>query len=264
MERRANGESYAKIAEALKISKSTCHEWETAMRAEIAVTKSEALASVYDEYGLHKAARIRRLGRTLQRLDEAIDQIDLSKIPPDKLLGLKLKYAEALREEYTGAEEPLPIGGSRASKDSIFYLLSGLLDRVRSGEASPQQARIEMDAIGKMTRAYEAATTIDLASAFYSPEALKEPTDIYTQMQEESKASRRAEAAADRGLEPSEADAARAAAPTLSQDTAVAALKAQLGKLIENGDVDGLAKFLTLYSDLEAEEADAAEEDETE
>ena len=251
--RRAAGESYAKIAEALSISKSTCHEWETEMRAEIAIAKQEALSAVYDEFGLQKAARIRRLGRTLQQIDDALDQIDLSTLPPDKLLSMKLKYAEALRSEYTGAEEPLPIGGDRATEGNVFYLFSGLLDRVRNGEVTVQQAKIEMQTIQKMSSAYTSATSpYTMADAFAVDRELQEPTDIYTQIGDGAAADRRAELMAEEARDALEADMATApSGPTISRRQAQTAVNAQVERLVETGNVKGLQALLTEYMEDE-------------
>ena len=56
--RRANRESYATIADALNISKSTCSAWESELSAEIALQRQDNLNALYSAYGMTKAARI--------------------------------------------------------------------------------------------------------------------------------------------------------------------------------------------------------------
>lgn len=221
------------------------------MRAEIAIAKQEALSAVYDEFGLQKAARIRRLGRTLQQIDNALDQIDLSTLPPDKLLSMKLKYAEALRAEYTGAEEPLPIGGDRGKEENVFYLFSSLLDRVRNGETTVQQAKIEIETIQRMSLAYASATApYDMASAF--SRELETPTDIYAQVGDGAADDRRAELMAEEAMEALEADTRTpSSGPSISHKQAQAALNAQVEHLVNSGNVKGLTELLTEYMDDE-------------
>ena len=121
VQRRAQGESYDSIAKALGISKSTCSAWEAELGAQIALRKQQELNDLYNQYGLVKAARIRRLGDTLSRLDEAIAAADLTTIPPEKLLRLKLEYTRELREEYTGAAEALLPDANSATDSNVYY-----------------------------------------------------------------------------------------------------------------------------------------------
>ena len=112
VEMRAEGQSFAAIAAELHISKGTCSAWEKELAAEIKRLRQEALNALFEEYAMHKEARIKRLGSTLEKIEAAIDAADLGSVAPEKLLELKLKYAEALKKEYTGAEPPLQIEGA--------------------------------------------------------------------------------------------------------------------------------------------------------
>ena len=91
---RAEGQSYDKIAEALHISKATCTAWERELKADISCLQQEQLNELYNSYGMAKEARIRRIGDTLRRLDDALSEVDLAAIAPEKLLDFKLKYPE--------------------------------------------------------------------------------------------------------------------------------------------------------------------------
>ena len=104
VELRAKGMSYGAIAKQLKISKSTCSEWNYQLSREISTNKSENLDALYKEYGMAREARIERLGKTLLKLDKAIEEADFREVSPDRLLELKLKYMDRLNQEY---KEPL-------------------------------------------------------------------------------------------------------------------------------------------------------------
>jgi len=156
--RRANRESYATIAEALGISKSTCSEWDSKFSAQIALERQDELNALYTSYGLVKAARIERLGQTMQQIDAALADVDFSAIAPEKLLELKLKYAAAMKDEYTGATEALPLPAQRGTDESTYYALADLFDRLRNGEITTAQAKTEMQAIQAMNTAHDRAT----------------------------------------------------------------------------------------------------------
>lgn len=104
IELRAKGMSYGAIAKELKISKSTCSSWNYQLSREISANKNENLDALYKEYGMAREARIKRLGKTLLKIDKAIDEADFRGVSPDRLLELKLKYIDRLNQEY---KEPL-------------------------------------------------------------------------------------------------------------------------------------------------------------
>lgn len=64
---RAEGLSYGKIAEKLKISKATCSAWEANFTNEIAKRKQDRLEELYSAYGMLKDKRISSLGQTLNK-----------------------------------------------------------------------------------------------------------------------------------------------------------------------------------------------------
>lgn len=158
IQRRAQGESYSKIASALHISKSTCSVWEAELSKDISLRKQEELNALYEQYGMMKAARVKRLGDTLNRIDAAIAQIDFTTVDPVKLLDMKLKYSAALKEEYTGATEALLPEEDRATPSNIYYAYNEVYARIRNGELSPAQAKLELESIGKIATSYDHAT----------------------------------------------------------------------------------------------------------
>ena len=134
---RAEGKSYSYIADKLHISKSTCSKWETQLEADIAQLKREELNSLYEAYSMKKEARIRKLG-----------------VAPEKLLDFKLKYTEALQKEYTGTEPAFKLGDDMKPED-IVKALGDLLNRVRAGEVTQEQANRESLVLSNLLKAYE-------------------------------------------------------------------------------------------------------------
>lgn len=159
VELRAEGQSYAAIAAELHISKSTCTAWEKELAAEITRLRQEKLNALYEEYAMHKEARIKRLGSTLDKIEEAIDAADLGSVAPEKLLELKLKYAEALKKEYTGAEPPLQLTAEGSPPAAILAALQDLHNRIRAGEVTPEQANLETRVLTGLLTAYDSTET---------------------------------------------------------------------------------------------------------
>lgn len=155
--RRANRESYRRISDALGISKSTCSKWEARFQQEIIVQRHDMLDELYQDYGMVKQARIERLGQTMRKIDDALDAVDFSKIPADRLLSLKLKYAEAMRNEYMGAAEPLPLPAERGDADNVYHAAADVFGRLRDGEITTQQSKSEIDALRMMSSAHDKA-----------------------------------------------------------------------------------------------------------
>ena len=162
IQRRAEGQSYDTIAQALKISKSTCSAWEAELGAQIALRKQQELNDLYNQYGLVKTARIKRLGDTLAKIDKAIEAVDLTQIPPEKLLRLKLEYARELRDEYKGSAEALLPDAGSATDSNVYFVLVNIYNRLSSGEISVQQAKVELEALQQLKGAFDRATSEDL------------------------------------------------------------------------------------------------------
>ena len=168
IEMRAEGQSFSDIAQQLHISKSTCSTWERELEAEIAQLKKEELNALYESYHMKKEARIKQLGETLERIEEALDGADLTQMPPEKLLEFKMKYMEALHKEYTGLSPALELGEILEPKD-IVTALSNLLNRVRAGEVTTEQANRESIIISNLLKAYE---TVELKEKLEQLEAI--------------------------------------------------------------------------------------------
>lgn len=156
IELRAEGRSYDYIAKELHISKSTCKSWEEELSEEIASRRKAELETLYKCYGMTKEARIKRLGDTLDRIEDALAKADLTEIAPDKLLELKLKYREALLKEHIGTEEAYKLSDNMDLKD-IVIAMADLLQRVRAGEVNTEQANRESIVLTNLLKAYEVA-----------------------------------------------------------------------------------------------------------
>ena len=153
---RAEGKSYSAIADTLSISKSTCTAWERELKGEIAQLKQEQLNELYSAYMMTKESRIKRLGDTLRGIEAALAEADLTQIAPEKLLDFKLKYAQALKEEYIGQSAPVTLD-SGADPKEIASALADLYARARTGEVSAEQAGLEGRALDALLTASNAA-----------------------------------------------------------------------------------------------------------
>ena len=165
---RAEGRSYSYIADALHISKSTCTKWERELKAQIAELRQEQLNELYSSYAMTKEARIKKLGETLNRINEALEAVDLSEIPAEKLLDFKLKYTEALKEEYTGTGKPYSFSEKIEPKE-IVEALGDLLERIRAGEITAEQASRESTVIANLLKAYD---TVEVKAKLDALEAI--------------------------------------------------------------------------------------------
>ena len=146
---RAEGRSLRAISAELGVSKSTLSEWDKALSAEISQLRRENLEELYTAYGMAKEARIKRLGETLSRIDTALDAVDLSALPPEKLLDFKLKYQTALRDEYTA-----PAADVSGDAENTLEALKDLYNRTASGEISLDRAKTEAALIDKVVGGY--------------------------------------------------------------------------------------------------------------
>ena len=155
---RAEGQSYDKIAEALHISKATCTAWERELKADITRLQQEGLNELYTSYGMAKEARIRRIGDTLQRIDTALEEADLTTVAPERLLDFKLKYTQALREEFTGLTPP-PAMEAGGTPEEVQAAFTDIYTRVRRGDITADQAAQEAKTLSAILTAYQAVET---------------------------------------------------------------------------------------------------------
>lgn len=150
---RAEGKSYSYICEQLHISKSTCTKWEKALAAQIDELKRAELAELCESYSMTKEARIKKLGDTLDKINAALEQADFTAVDPAKLLDFKLKYTEALKGEYIGTKAAIELENVDAK--SIVAALADLLNRVRAGDITTEQAQKESGILAQLLKAYD-------------------------------------------------------------------------------------------------------------
>ena len=151
---RAEGKSYTAIAQELNISKATCTAWERELKTEIAEKKKDQLEELYQAYYMTREARITKLGQTLESIEDALNDVDLSQVSPEKLLDYKLKYMEALKQEFIDTTPAIPLEDSFNPRD-IIVVLADLLKRIRGREINLDQASKEMMVITNILKAYE-------------------------------------------------------------------------------------------------------------
>ena len=126
---RAENKSYSQIIKELHISKSSCIKLSKKLNSDIAQAKADRLQALYNAYFMTKEARIQHLGETLLKIDRALDKADLSSLSPKDLLDYKLKYSQALKEEYIPVVMDQPIEDNETGYTEI---LKALLARSRT------------------------------------------------------------------------------------------------------------------------------------
>jgi transcriptional regulator with XRE-family HTH domain len=159
IELRAKGLSYAKIAGQLHISKSTCSSWEQELKAQIQEYKEARLSELYTLYGMEKESRITRVGTALAEIDKALATKDLSELPADTLLKLKLKYEQELKAEYS---EPTGQAFTELTVEEIIEALTSLYKKQESGTISPAQAKAQLATLTSLLSAEKLKSSADL------------------------------------------------------------------------------------------------------
>jgi len=96
---RAQGMSFRHIAKELHISMSTCFEWQSKLQGHIDLAQQAELESIQEQYQLVKTSRLKRLGMILDKLEQEIQQRDLSDVATDKLITMYINGLTALKSE---------------------------------------------------------------------------------------------------------------------------------------------------------------------
>lgn len=165
---RAEGKSYTAIGKELNISKATCTAWERELKAEIAEKKKDQLEEMYQAYYMTREARITKLGQALESIEDALSKADLTQVSPEKLLDYKLKYMEALKQEFIDTTPAIPLDDTFNPRD-IIVVLADLLKRIRNREINLDQASRETMVITNILKAYE---TVELKAKLEALEDL--------------------------------------------------------------------------------------------
>ncbi|MCP4261064.1 MAG: hypothetical protein GY774_26665 [Planctomycetes bacterium] len=151
---RAKGNSYARIAEQIGVSKGTLVNWNNELDAEIAQARSVELEALQEEFFLLKEGRIRLLGEQLKVIQAEIGKRDLSKVKTDKLMELQIRYFGELKVEYVKTGQRTKISPKLNSRD-ISEQLETVLTRYRAGEIDEAQAKLEQAILQSILKAIE-------------------------------------------------------------------------------------------------------------
>jgi transposase len=151
---RAKGNSFAKIAKELKVSKGTLSNWSQELEDLIAEAKAMELEALQEEFFLLKEGRIRLLGEQLKAIQSEMSKRDLSKVKTDKLMELQLRYFGELKGEYIRTGERTRIDTKLNSSD-IGEQLQTVLIRYRAGEIDESQAKLEQTILQSMLKGIE-------------------------------------------------------------------------------------------------------------
>ena len=100
VELRAQGMSFAKIAEQLDVSKTTLVDWSRQLKNDIANMKEIELEELRDRHNMSERTRIELIGGQLARIQEELAKRDFSDVPTPALLSLFMKFAPLLEKEH--------------------------------------------------------------------------------------------------------------------------------------------------------------------
>lgn len=99
VELRAQGKSFASIAEELNVSKPTLIEWSKDMQVEIANLRAVNVEALRERYRLTKERQLQALSHQLETVEAEIEKRGLTDVPTDKLYGILFRLSDELREE---------------------------------------------------------------------------------------------------------------------------------------------------------------------
>ena len=100
IELRAQGWSYARISEEIKVSKPTLVEWSKDLKIQVAVDNAHAmiLENLKEQFGLMQEERLRFFAERLKDLRGEFKKRELSEVPVDKLLDMILKVEQKVNQ----------------------------------------------------------------------------------------------------------------------------------------------------------------------
>lgn len=159
---RAKGFSYSKIAKELNVSKGTLTAWNRDLGAEIAEYKAIQLDELYEEYFMLKESRIKKLGDTLKKLDEEIQDRDFKDLPTEKLLDYQIKFIKELKIEFVGpSEDDIDTNMNDIAKVSSKLVLQEMFQlflRHKRGDIASEQVQKEISLLMALLKSYETST----------------------------------------------------------------------------------------------------------
>lgn len=99
IELRAEGLSFDTIGQQLDISKPTLIKMSRELSAKIEQLKYINLEAIAERYKAMKAGRLESIGRLLEKIDSAIEAVDFSRVPAEKLIELRLRLTDKMKAE---------------------------------------------------------------------------------------------------------------------------------------------------------------------
>jgi hypothetical protein len=126
---RANGWSLNKIAEKIKIPKSTLWKWQAEHRDHIRLLRRVQLEGVHEQHLPGYKKELKSLSTQLDRINEALAAQDFSKVPPPALMQMSLQIRDRLSKMQQAASRtvprrPMPVTGS-VTKDHGCHSVEG-------------------------------------------------------------------------------------------------------------------------------------------
>jgi hypothetical protein len=100
---RAEGWSFARIAEDLKISKPTLINWSRKFQFEIQNQRAIIVETLQEKWLSSRDVRVNALGEQLRKIEEELGKRDIATVPTSRLFGL----ADALRRQIKREIGPL-------------------------------------------------------------------------------------------------------------------------------------------------------------
>lgn len=101
---RAQGISYAKIAEEVKVSKQTAIDIARAERDQIDTLQATEMEALFEAHKINLKGRLEQLSTLQRRLLEEIKKRDLSDLPTKDLINLYLSTSKSIKEEVFAPE----------------------------------------------------------------------------------------------------------------------------------------------------------------
>jgi len=103
---RASGKSLGACAAELHLSKATACEWNRTLAAQLGPARRAYIEETAEAYAMAKAARVRRLGEIITRVDAELAGRDLGEISTPSLLLLRSNLGKLARDEMADLERP--------------------------------------------------------------------------------------------------------------------------------------------------------------
>lgn len=139
---RASGKSLGACAAELHLSKATACEWNRTLAAQLGPARRAYIEETAEAYAMAKAARVRRLGEIIARVDAELEARDLGEIATPSLLLLRANLGKLARDEMADLERPALEQAQAEPEKPVRRLVDIFkeIDEKRLAEAKAKQA----------------------------------------------------------------------------------------------------------------------------